>query len=98
MKNTNIVYQNWIKDTSNTLLEPTPPTINELNLTYSKINDYKIYRIFPSGEIQYLHPTDGVFPEKVNPGRTTVNSRNFSIGKNPNPASVKFTGISTYNS
>jgi len=35
-------YQNWIKDTSNTLLEPTPPTINELNLTYSKINDYKM--------------------------------------------------------
>jgi len=63
-----------------------------------KINDYKIYRIFPSGEIQYLHPTDGVFPEKVNPGRTSVNSRNFSIGKNPNPASIKFTGISTYNS
>ena len=26
-----------------------------------KINDYKIYRIFPSGEVQYLHPKDGVF-------------------------------------
>jgi len=63
-----------------------------------KLNDYKIYRIFPSGEIQYLHPTDGVFPEKVNPGRTTFNNRNFSIGKNPNPASIKFTGINTYNS
>ena len=45
-----------------------------------------------------LHPKDGVFPEKVNPGRTSVNSRGFSIGKNPNPASVKFTGISTYES
>eukprot|EP00986_Skeletonema_menzelii_P019781 scaffold29115_cov1319-Skeletonema_menzelii.AAC.19 len=44
-----------------------------------KINDYKIYRIFPSGEVQYLHPKDGVFPEKVNPGRTSVNSRGFSI-------------------
>ena len=46
-----------------------------------KINNYKIYRIFPSGEVQYLHPKDGVFPEKVNPGRTSVNSREFSIGK-----------------
>jgi photosystem I subunit 2 len=61
-----------------------------------KINDYKIYRIFPSGEVQYLHPKDGVFPEKVNAGRTAVNNRNFSIGKNPNPVSVKFSGISTY--
>ena len=26
-----------------------------------KINNYKIYRIFPSGEVQYLHPKDGVF-------------------------------------
>ena len=63
-----------------------------------KINDYKIYRIFPSGEVQYLHPKDGVFPEKVNPGRTAVNTRGFSIGKNPNPASIKFSGITTYES
>ena len=42
-----------------------------------KLNDYKIYRIFPSGEVQYLHPKDGVFPEKVNPGRAAVNSRPF---------------------
>lgn len=34
-----------------------------------KINDYKIFRIFPSSEIQFLHPKDGVFPEKVNEGR-----------------------------
>ena len=65
-------------------------------ITNIKINDYKIYRIFPSGEVQYLHPKDGVFPEKVNAGRTAVNNRNFSIGKNPNPVSVKFSGISTY--
>ena len=63
-----------------------------------KITDYKIYRIFPSGEVQYLHPKDGVSPEKVNPGRTSVNSRSFSIGKNPNPASIKFSGIATYES
>ncbi len=63
-----------------------------------KINDYKIYRLFPNGEIQYLHPKDGVFPEKVNPGRLAVGSRNFSIGKNPNPVSVKFSGKGTFDS
>jgi len=62
-----------------------------------KINNYKIYRIFPSGEVQYLHPKDGVFPEKVNPGRVSVGSRDFSIGKNPDPASIKFSGTTTYN-
>ena len=45
-----------------------------------KINEYQIYRIFPSEENQYLHPKDGVFPEKVNPGRIPVNSENPSIG------------------
>ena len=61
-----------------------------------KITDYKIYRLFPSGEIQYLHPKDGVFPEKVNEGRTAVGKREFSIGKNPNPASIKFTGVAPF--
>ena len=61
-----------------------------------RINDYKIYRIFPSGEVQYLHPKDGVFPEKVNPGRIGVNNKNFSIGKNPNPSQIKFSGRQTY--
>ena len=62
-----------------------------------KITDYKIYRLFPSGEIQYLHPKDGVFPEKVNPGRLSVGTREFSIGKNPNPVSIKFSGKETFN-
>jgi photosystem I subunit 2 len=66
-------------------------------LKKSKIVDYKIYRIFPSGEIQYLHPKDGVFPEKVNKGRLPVGNRLFSIGKNPNPGSIKFTGKQSYN-
>lgn len=61
-----------------------------------KITDYKIYRIFPSGEVQYLHPKDGVFPEKVNSGRVGVNNKNFSIGKNPNPSQIKFSGRETY--
>jgi photosystem I subunit 2 len=63
-----------------------------------KINNYKIYRIFPSGEVQFLHPKDGVFPEKVNFGRLSVGKRSFSIGKNPNPISVKFSGEETYQS
>jgi photosystem I subunit 2 len=63
-----------------------------------KTTDYKIYRIFPSGEVQFLHPKDGVFPEKVNSGRLPVNSRSFSIGQNPNPASIKFSGKPTYES
>lgn len=55
-----------------------------------KIKDYKIYRIFPGGEIQFLHPKDGVFPETSNAGRLPVGKRDFSIGKNPNPASIKW--------
>lgn len=49
-----------------------------------KINDFKIFRIFPSGEIQFLHPKDGILPERVNEGRICVGKRDFSIGKNPN--------------
>jgi len=63
-----------------------------------KIQDYKIYRIFPSGEVQYLHPKDGVFPEKVNEGRIRSNGRDFSIRKNPNPVKVKFSGKQTFES
>jgi photosystem I subunit II len=61
-----------------------------------KVNDYKIYRIFPSGEVQYLHPKDGVFPEKVNEGRVGVNNVSRNIGKNPNPVNTKFSGKQTY--
>jgi photosystem I subunit II len=57
-----------------------------------KIENYKIYRIFPNGEIQYLHPADGVFPEKVNEGRPFVGKIDRSIGKNPEPATIKFSG------
>ena len=64
--------------------------------TKFKINDYRVFRILPSGEVQFIHPKDGVFPEKVNSGRVGVNNRNFSIGKNPNPIKVKFSGKSTF--
>jgi photosystem I subunit 2 len=46
-----------------------------------KITNYKIYRVFPSGEVHFLHPKDGFFPEKVNPTRIPVNSAPFNIVK-----------------
>ena len=61
-----------------------------------RIEDYKIYRIFPGGDTEFLHPKDGVFPEKVNEGRPQAGHNPRRIGENPNPASVKFTGRSTY--
>ncbi|HEY9881279.1 MAG TPA: photosystem I reaction center subunit II PsaD [Leptolyngbyaceae cyanobacterium] len=61
-----------------------------------KMENYKIYRIYPNGEIQYLHPADGVFPEKVNEGRSAVNSNPRNIGSNPDPATVKFSGKTPY--
>ena len=61
-----------------------------------KIDDYKVYRVFPNGEVDYIHPADGVFPEKVNEGRTAVSSKPRRIGENPNPATIKFGGKETY--
>jgi photosystem I subunit 2 len=63
-----------------------------------RIEDYKIYRIYPGGDTEYLHPKDGVFPEKVNEGRAMVGHNPRSIGANPNPASLKFSGKATYES
>ncbi len=57
-----------------------------------KMEDYKIYRVFPDGETEYLHPKDGVFPEKVNEGREAVGSVDRKIGDNPNPSKIKFSG------
>ena len=61
-----------------------------------RLEDYKIYRVFPNGEIQYLHPADGVFPEKVNEGRPYVGKKERNIGSNPEPATLKFSGKKTY--
>ncbi len=61
-----------------------------------RIQDYKIYRIFPSGETQYLHPADGVFPEKVNEGREYNGKIDRSIGQNPQPSTIKFSGKAPY--
>lgn len=57
---------------------------------------YQFYRVFPNGEVQYLHPKDGVYPEKVNPGREGVGQNYRSIGKNVSPIEVKFTGKQVY--
>ncbi|KAL2530547.1 Photosystem I reaction center subunit II-2 [Forsythia ovata] len=57
---------------------------------------YQFYRVFPNGEVQYLHPKDGVYPEKVNPGRQGVGLNLRSIGKNISPIEVKFTGKQVY--
>ncbi|MDJ1185721.1 photosystem I reaction center subunit II PsaD [Roseofilum casamattae] len=61
-----------------------------------KITDYKIYRVYPSGETQYLHPADGVFPEKVNQGREYNGKVDRNIGRNPEPATLKFSGKQPY--
>ena len=65
--------------------------------TNFKINEYRIFRLFPNGEIQFIHPKDGVFPEKVNEGRVAVGKKEFSIGNNKNPVEFKFTGKTSYN-
>lgn len=52
----------------------------------------QFYRVFPNGEVQYLHPKDGVYPEKVNAGRSAVNTKDRRIGENAQPVNVKFTG------
>ena len=51
-----------------------------------RIEDYKIYRIYPGGDTEFLHPKDGVFPEKVKDGRPMVGHNPRRIGENPNPA------------
>ena len=35
-------YQNWIRDTTNTVVEPSMPTINELDTAYQGLNKYKM--------------------------------------------------------
>nr|MBA3924470.1 Photosystem I reaction center subunit II [Nostocaceae cyanobacterium] len=61
-----------------------------------KITDYKIYRIYPNGETQMIHPSDGVFPEKVTPGREKVRYVDRRIGENPSAAKLKFGGVAPY--
>merc|ERR1712176_1593269 len=48
------------------------------------------YRVLPSGEVQYLYPADGVYPEKKNKGRKGVNQNLRRIGQNVDPGALKF--------
>merc|ERR1712226_371608 len=50
------------------------------------------YRVFPNGEVQYLHPADGVYPEKVNKSRKGANQLMRRIGQNTQPSKFKFSG------
>lgn len=36
-------------------------------------------------QVQYLHPKDGVYPEKGNQGRQAVNTNKGRIGENVQP-------------
>merc|ERR1712083_1055367 len=56
-----------------------------------KIDNYKIYRLRKDGEVVFLHPADGVFPEKVNKGRVQVNGRPFSCLGNVPQSTLKWT-------
>ncbi len=64
--------------------------------TKFKINNYKIYRVTPTGDTTLLHPNDGVFPEKVNAGREFNGKVDRNIGSNPEPAKIKFSGKKAY--
>ena len=37
-----VAYQNWIKDSTGTVTEPTPPTLDELTTEYAGLQDYKM--------------------------------------------------------
>ena len=65
-----------------------------LALTTQLRNKFKFtpcfYRVFPDGTVEYLHPKDGVYPEKVNAGRAGENQNFRRIGENVNPIKVLF--------
>ena len=61
-----------------------------------RIEDFKIYRIYPGGDTEFLHPRDGVFSEKVNEGRPMVGHNPRRIGQNVDPSTIKFSGRNTY--
>lgn len=49
-------------------------------------------RVYADGKVEYLHPKDGVYPEKVNAGRVGVNQNMRPIGANVDPIKVNFQG------
>jgi len=56
-----------------------------------KIENYKIFRIAKDGTVKFMHPADGVFPDKVNKGRVCTNFRPMSCGSNAAQSAFKFT-------
>jgi photosystem I subunit 2 len=64
-----------------------------LALTTQLRNKFKLtpcfYRVYPTGEVEYLHPKDGVYPEKVNAGRAGENQNMRRIGENVNPIKAR---------
>ena len=61
-----------------------------------RIQDYKIYCITADGDVTFIHPADGVFPEKVNEGRQFNGKKDRKIGDNPEPVTLKFSGNDPY--
>jgi photosystem I subunit II len=61
-----------------------------------KVEDSKIYRIFPSGDTELLYPKDGVVSEKSNEGRPFEGKIDRRIGENVNPSTIKFSGKEPY--
>ena len=61
-----------------------------------KIKDYKIYRIYKNGEVEFLYPKDGVVSERVNEGREKANHNPRRIGQNPNPVELKWSSKQTF--
>lgn len=50
--------------------------------------EYQFYRVLADGTVEYLHPKDGVYPEKVNAGRVSANVEMRSIGDNTDQSSL----------
>ena len=82
---------------------PPPPTLpppqclallNQLRSKFKATGEF--YRVFPNGEVQYLHPKDGTVPERVNASRKPINTNLRRIGDNTNPSAIKFTGKGTF--
>lgn len=54
------------------------------------ITNYRIYRRHKDDDLQYIHPKDGVFPEKVNRGRLPIGYFNRPMWTNDEPHLIKF--------
>lgn len=46
------------------------------------------FSVLLCSQVQYLHPKDGVYPEKGNAGRQQVNTNKGRIGENTQPVQV----------